>query len=153
MNIKAPLFLTLLSVISAGCGAAPKAAAPDRLLASEVPTKITKSNTGDFFVDAKTDLSWSTRVSVGLDYLEAPSYCVSLGAGWRLPTLGELTTMTEGTGEKKRLRKAFRTGLSVDALLFSRCCAGNQYRYQGAAPVCTAGSCAPRPDRIMLCAL
>ena len=95
------------------------AESPDLLLSSQVPTQITKSSTGDFFVDAKTDLSWSTRVSVELDYLEAPSYCASLGAGWRLPTLGELATMNAGTGKKRAMRNEFRTGLPSDGFLFS----------------------------------
>jgi antitoxin component YwqK of YwqJK toxin-antitoxin module len=119
MKVQATFTFFLLSGLSAGCLAGSAAESEDLLLANEVPTHVSKSSTGDFFVDAKTDLGWSTRVSVALDYSEAPMYCASLGFGWRLPTLGEVQTMTEGAGKQKRLRADFKTGLPSEGLLFS----------------------------------
>jgi antitoxin component YwqK of YwqJK toxin-antitoxin module len=52
---------------------------------------------------------------VGLRYSEALPYCESLGAGWRLPTLGELGTMMEG----KTMRSAFKRGIPSEGVLFS----------------------------------
>ncbi len=119
MNIQATCTLLLVSAVSAGCLAGSAKEPGDLLLASEVPSHVTKSSTGDFFVDSKTDLGWSTRVSVPLHYSEAHFYCASLGSGWRLPTLGELQTMTEGAGKKKRMRRDFRKGLASEGVLFS----------------------------------
>jgi antitoxin component YwqK of YwqJK toxin-antitoxin module len=119
MNLRPTFPLLLLSTFSAACMAGSTTEAPDSLLADEVPSQVSKSSTGDFFVDSKTEIGWSTRVSVELDYSEAHFYCASLGYGWRLPTIGELETMTHGVGKKRTIRKSFRKGLPADGLLFS----------------------------------
>lgn len=119
MKKQATLTLLLVSALSAGCLAGSAKETDDLLLSKQVPTHVTQSTTGDFFVDSKTELGWSTRVSVSLDYSEAHFYCASLGSGWRLPTLGELQTTTEGKGKKQRMRQAFKKGLPNDGVLFS----------------------------------
>ena len=72
------------------CASSATPAQRDTLLANEVPTSVTESKSGDFQVDPATELFWSNRISVVLEYWEAESYCAALGHDWRLPTLGEL---------------------------------------------------------------
>jgi len=119
MKVQYSLTLTILSIFSVNCMAGSATEAPDALTADDVPTQVSKSSTGDFFVDPATELGWSTRVSVGLDYSEAHSYCWSLGKGWRLPTVGELETMTTMTGQQRSMRPEFKKGLPDDGVLFS----------------------------------
>lgn len=102
----------LLSLpLLANCSGASSSGPRSSLLANEVPVEVTESKSGDFSVDAATKLAWSSRISVELQFSEAPAYCAGLGNGWRLPTIGELQTTLP--------QRKWREGLSENAVLFS----------------------------------
>lgn len=109
----------LLLALVGGCLAGSASERGDSLLANEAPAQVTKSLTGDFFIDPLTELGWSTRVSVLLTYSEAHSYCGSLGTGWRLPTVGELKTTLTGDGNARTMKPEWKQGLGEDGVLFS----------------------------------
>lgn len=61
------------------------------------PTGRYTTSTGTVY-DTKTGLTWQQPISTQLvNNANAPTYCASLGSGWRVPTLKELVTIVDYT--------------------------------------------------------
>jgi antitoxin component YwqK of YwqJK toxin-antitoxin module len=113
MALRLALGLSLLSLL----GACLAGASYEEAIAA-----ATGAQSGDVaysFVDQKTGLRWSTKVSPRLPYSKAERYCSHLGSDWRLPTVGELETTLRDVGDTKVLRREWATHLPAKGILFS----------------------------------